>query len=108
MKTAVLVDDLIFSSKISAAAKQVNAQVVFCTAATNVPPDATRICVDLNATTFDPIAEIRKLKTTRGAPIFAYVSHVQTDLKKEAEEAGATEVMPRSAFVQRLAAILSD
>jgi hypothetical protein len=108
MKTAVLVDDLIFSSKISAVAKQVNAQVVFCRSAESVPPDATRICVDLNAATFDAIAEIRKLKTTRGAPIFAYVSHVQVELKKKAEEAGATEVMPRSAFVQRLAAILSD
>jgi hypothetical protein len=108
MKTAVLLDDMLFTSKISAAAKQLNAQVVFCTSAASVPSDATRICVDLNATTFDAVAEIKKLKITRGAPIFAYVSHVQVQLKTEAEEAGATEVMPRSAFVQRLAAILSD
>ena len=108
MKTAVLVDDLMFSSKISETAKQVGAQIVFCRSAEGVPSDATRICVDLNATTFDALAEIRKLKSKRGAPIFAYLSHVQVDLKKQAEEAGATEVMPRSAFVQRLAAILSD
>ena len=108
MKTAVLVDDLFFSSKISATAKQVGAQIIFCRSAENVPSDADRICVDLNASTFDGVAEIRKLKATHAAPIVAYLSHVQVELKKQAEEAGAAEVMPRSAFVQRLAAILSD
>ena len=108
MKTALLVDDLFFSSKISEIAKQVGARIVFCRSAESVPTDANRICVDLNATTFDALAEIRKLNTTRGVPIFAYLSHVQVELKKQAEDAGATEVMPRSAFVQRLAAILSD
>jgi CheY-like chemotaxis protein len=108
MKTAVLVDDLFFSSKISATAKQIGAQIVLCRSAQGVPSDADRICVDLNATTFDGLGEIRKLKSTHAAPIIAYLSHVQVDLKKQAEEAGATEVLPRSAFVQRLAAILSD
>ena len=78
-----------FSSKISETAKQVGAQIVFCRSAEGVPSDATRICVDLNATTFDALAEIRKLKSKRGAPIFAYLSHVQVDLKKQAEEAGS-------------------
>lgn len=107
MKTAVLVDDLFFSSKISATAKQAGAQVVFCRSADEVPSDANRICVDLNATTFNPIEEIRKVRTTLTVPIVAYLSHVQVELKKQAEEAGATEVMPRSAFVQRLAALLA-
>ena len=107
MKIAALVDDLFFSSKISATAKQTGAQIVFCRSAETVPVDAGRICVDLNATTFDPVAEIAKLNEGHSAPIVAYLSHVQVDLKKRAEEAGATEVLPRSAFVQRLPELLS-
>ena len=107
MKIAALVDDLFFSSKISGTAKQVGSQVVFCRSAETAPPDAGRICVDLNATTFDPVAEIRKLKAAHSAPIVAYLSHVQVDLKRQAEEAGADEVIARSAFVGRLPEILS-
>ncbi|PYS55918.1 MAG: hypothetical protein DMG13_01630 [Acidobacteria bacterium] len=107
MKIAVLVDDLFFSSKISAASKHVGSEVVFCRTAGGVPADVSRICVDLNASTFNPVEEIRKLKASHSAPILAYFSHVQVELKRRAEEAGATEVMARSAFVERLAEILS-
>ncbi|PYS31783.1 MAG: response regulator [Acidobacteria bacterium] len=106
MKIAVLIDDLFFSSKISATAQHVGSEVVLCRTAEGVPPDAARICVDLNASTFDPIEEIRKLKAGHSRPIVAFLSHVQVDLKRKAEEAGADEVMPRSAFAQRLPEIL--
>lgn len=107
MKIAALVDDLFFSSKISATAKQVGSDIVFCRSAESVPADAGRICVDLNAGTFDPVEEIKKLKRSHPAPIVAFLSHVQVDLKRRAEEAGSDEVMPRSTFVQRLPEILS-
>src|SRR5689334_2987246 len=107
MKVAALVDDLFFSSKISATAKQLGSEVVFCRSAEAVPSDAERICVDLNATAFDPVAEIQRLKQQHPAPIVAFLSHVQTDLKRRAEEAGAGQVLPRSAFVQQLASLLS-
>ncbi|MBI4475067.1 MAG: response regulator [Acidobacteria bacterium] len=107
MKIAALVDDLFFTSKISATAKQVGSEVVFCRSADTVPADAARICVDLNAGSFDAVAEIRKLRTMHQAPIVAFLSHVQADLKKKAEEAGASEVIPRSAFTQRLPELLS-
>ncbi|HYR44031.1 MAG TPA: response regulator [Terriglobia bacterium] len=107
MKIAVLVDDLFFSSKISETAKQAGSEIVFCRSAEAVPPDAARICVDLNANTFDAVAEIQKLKPVHSAPIVAYLSHVQVDLKRRAEEAGAAEVLPRSVFVQRLPQLLS-
>jgi len=108
MKIAVLVDDLFFSSKISATAKLVGSEIVFSRTAESVPADVGRICVDLNAATFNPVEEIRKLKTTHSAPVVAYLSHVQVDLKRKAEEAGANEVMARAAFAQRLAEILSE
>jgi hypothetical protein len=107
MKIAALVDDLFFSSKISETARQVGSEIVFCRSAEGVPADAGRICVDLNANTFDAVAEIAKLKSMHLAPIVAFLSHVQIDLKRRAEEAGAREVIPRSAFVQRLPELLS-
>jgi hypothetical protein len=107
MKVAALVDDIFFSSKISETARQVGSETVFCRSAEAVPPDAARICVDLNANTFDAVAEIQKLRRVHSAPIVAYLSHVQVDLKRRAEEAGAAEVLPRSMFVQRLPELLS-
>jgi hypothetical protein len=107
MKIAALVDDLFFSSKMSETAKQVGSDIVFCRSAEAVPPDAGRICVDLNANTFDAIAEIAKLKSRHSAPIVAFLSHVRVDLKRRAEAAGAGEIMPRSAFAQRLPELLS-
>ncbi|PYR83805.1 MAG: hypothetical protein DMG17_09245 [Acidobacteria bacterium] len=107
MKIAALVDDLFFSSKISATAKQLGSQIVFCRSAEDVPQEVARICVDLNSTAFDSVSEIKKLKRTHPAPIVAFVSHVQIGLKRRAEEAGATEVIPRSKFVERLPELLS-
>lgn len=107
MKIAALVDDLFFSSKISATAKQVGSEIVFCRSAQAVPEDVVRICVDLNSTAFDAIIEIQKLKRTHPAPIVAFLSHVQVDLKRGAEEAGADEVISRSEFVHRLPQLVS-
>lgn len=106
MKVAALVDDMFFTSKISATALHTGCDVVFCRSAESVPPDASRIVIDLNATSFDAIREIQKLKGGHRAPILAYLSHVQVELKRKAEEAGADEVLPRSAFTERLAEIL--
>ncbi len=107
MKIAALVDDLFFSSKISSTAKELGSEVVFCRSAEKVPSDADRICVDLNAMSFDAVAEIKKLRATHKASVLAFLSHVQVELKQRAEEAGAAEVMPRSVFVQRLPELLS-
>jgi len=107
MKIAALVDDLFFFSKISSTAKQVGSEVVFCRSAQAVPADVMRICVDLNSTAFVAISEIEKLKRTHPAPIVAFLSHGQLDLKRRAEEAGAAEVIPRSRFVERLPELVS-
>jgi CheY-like chemotaxis protein len=106
MKIAALIDDLFFSSKISEVAKQTGASVVFCRRAESVPPDADRILVDLNASAFDAVEAIRRLATSHKAPITAYFSHLQAELAQRAVDAGVTEVLPRSAFVQRLPALL--
>lgn len=62
--------------------------------------------MDLNAE-FDAVREIEKLKASQSVPIIGFFSHVQVDLKRGAEQAGAQEVLPRSVFTERLADILS-
>src|SRR5438132_10834749 len=107
MKIAALVDDLFFSSKISATAKQLGSQIVFCRSAEDVPQEVARICVDLNSTAFDSVSEIKKLKRTHPPPLVAFVSQDHIALKRRAEEAGATEGIPRSKFVDRLPELLA-
>lgn len=106
VKVAAFVDDLFFQSKISETAKRLGSEITFCRSAESVPAGTERICVDLNSTTFDALEEIRKLKSAHQVPIIAFLSHVQVELKRRAEEAGATQVLPRSVFSQQLVEIL--
>jgi CheY-like chemotaxis protein len=67
------------------------------------------IIVDLNFQGIDPLKLIRTLKAdevTRRINLIGYVSHVQGELKLQAQEAGCDMVMPRSAFSQNLPQIL--
>jgi hypothetical protein len=100
-----LIDDLFFVGKVRGVAQELGTDLTICRSAGAVPADAERIIVDLNASTFDPVAEITKL-SAQSRPVIAFVSHVQAELKNRAEQAGATEVLARSAFVQRLPELL--
>jgi hypothetical protein len=40
--------------------------------------------------------------------VVAFFSHVQTEFLEKAKAAGADEILPRSAFVQRLEQLLID
>ena len=98
-----------FVSKISAAAKQTGCPVEYfrqtekLTAA--IPAEPCIVIVDLNNGGLDPVALIASLKAapeTRHAQVISYLSHVQIDLQREAEKAGADLVLPRSTFSQNL------
>jgi len=112
----VLVDDLFFSSKIASTAQSCGVPVQFVKtketlierAKSEIP---SLIIVDLNGFTTQPLDTIRALKSDpdlRSTPVLAFLSHVQTELKEKALLAGCNIVIPRSAFSQRLAQILSD
>jgi len=113
-KTIVaLLSDLMFTAKIQNAAKRVGVDVVFVKSAEEAMAHASEnpaaIILDLNNTALDPlqaITELRALKETAGIGLLGYVSHVQTDLKQAALEAGCDEVMARSAFSHNLPSIL--
>ena len=109
------VDDLFFASKIRGTAEQLNVTVEFAKKADTLfdlakaeTPDL--IILDLNSEKLDPVSTARALKSDeslRAVPLVGFLSHVQTDLMRRAQDAGIDQVMPRSAFTARLAEIMS-
>jgi CheY-like chemotaxis protein len=113
MILAVL-SDLMFTVKIRDAAKRLGLDVTLAKteeeAVGKAKQNPSLIIVDLNTTGLNSVELIKKLKTdesTRNFHIVGFVSHVQTDLRKQAQEAGCDEVIARSAFSQNLPGILS-
>ena len=109
------VDDLIFSIKISTAAKALGAEVFFERSPEHVVSRIREkmprlVILDLNSTKLRPLEVIAHLKadaTLRGIPTLGYVSHVQTDVISAARSAGIDEVLARSAFSEQLGQILT-
>ena len=113
LRVLAAVTDLIFVSKISAAARQAGCPIEYFRDPEELKQAAAGepcvVIVDLNATGFDPVALIASLKATaetQQTQIIAYLSHVQHELKREAEKAGADLVLPRSVFSRNLYDIL--
>jgi CheY-like chemotaxis protein len=110
-----VVDDLFFASKIRGTAEQVGVAVSFPRATDALIESARRdqpdlIMCDLHAMRIDPIELAKLLKADerlRTILLLGFFSHVQTELKRRAEEAGFDQVLPRSAFTRNLADILS-
>jgi CheY-like chemotaxis protein len=110
-----VVDDLMFATKISTAAKAVQAQVAFERVPANVLPRirAERpalVIFDLNSSRLQPIETIAAIKRdgdVSATRTLGYVSHVQADVIAAARDAGCDEVLARSAFSAKLADILT-
>jgi|HubBroStandDraft_6_1064221.scaffolds.fasta_scaffold346991_1 CheY-like chemotaxis protein len=111
----VAVDDMFFAARIRSTAEALGRQILLVKTAADLLKQAESISpaliiLDLNSERLDPIKSIEQLKSRpelKGLPIIGFLSHVQTDLKKSAEEAGCDYVMPRSAFTQRLPELLA-
>ena len=110
-----VLDDLLFSVKISTAAKAMGADVYF-----ERTPDMafarikerqpSLVIFDLNSAKLRPMDAIRALKADpelKGIRTLGYVSHVQTETIDAARVAGIDEVLARSAFSERLGEILT-
>jgi len=113
-KILAVVDDLLFTVKISDAAKRTGLNVEFVKSERDVIDKANEekpllIILDLNSNSVEPLGLISKLKgdgDLRHISLIGYLSHVQGELKQKAQEAGANIVMARSAFSQNLQQIL--
>lgn len=110
----VAVDDLLFSSKIRTAARAAGVELIFARTRSDILARARELrpslaIFDLNAGKIDPIATIREMKcdpALSAVRTVGYVSHVDTAVIQAAREAGADQVMPRSAFAAQLASVL--
>ena len=110
-----IVDDLMFTSKIKAAAAQLGVPLTFARSSdgalaemrTNRP---MLVILDLNSTRTQPLITVAAMKADpvlADIPSIGFVSHVQTDLIEAARKAGVGEVLARSAFTMQLPEILA-
>lgn len=112
--TVAVVTDLIFATKIRGTADATGGSVKLVRdtaglSAALAEGGVRLVIVDLNADRLDPGAVVRAAKASADPPrVVAYFSHVQGELAKAAREAGADEVMARSAFVERLAGLVGS
>ena len=112
----VAVDDLLFSSKIRATARQLGVELTFARTPTEILAQArslkpSLIIFDINSDKADPINTVAALKADaelRDIPTTGFVSHVNTPLILAARGAGMDEVMARSAFAANLPQILME
>jgi CheY-like chemotaxis protein len=112
-KLVALVADLLFTVKISDAARRAGIEAEFVKAEKELLEKAESkpalIILDLNFGGVQPLKLIGKLKSNpnlKQTSILAYVSHVDGELKQQAHDLGCDMVMARSAFSQNLPQIL--
>ncbi len=104
-----VVTDLFFSVKLIEAAKRAGLALEFVKDSTEVLERAktkpSLIVLDLNFDAANPIKLISRLKAdaeTKGISLIGYLSHLQAELKQQAQEAGCDMVLARSAFSRNL------
>jgi len=105
-------EDLFFRSKIDATARHLNVPVRFSDVA-GLPRAAgeagtAAVLVELNDGALGAVEKLRKDAGTRALPVIGFLSHVDRELAKRAEEAGVTRVLPRSQFSENLPELLMD
>ena len=114
-KIIAVVDDIFFASKIRGTAEQAGVSVAFARSADGVTDIVhseipSLIICDLHSQKINPIELAKSLKAkaeTRDIPLLGFFSHVQTELQREARQAGFDRVVPRSVFASSLIKILS-
>ena len=110
-RIVALMDDLFFQMKVAETAKHLGLELKVATNGEALlgllEPTPKLVIVDLNSRN-QPLAAIERVRVAqKDLKVIGFLSHVQSDLAAQAQAAGCDEVMPRSAFTQNLAAILS-
>lgn len=110
-----ILDDLLFTSKITSAAKQLGVPISIARTAAQAlqamriePPSL--VVFDINNPRTDPLGTVAVMKADpalAAIPTVGFASHVQAAAIDEARRAGIDEVMARSAFAERLPQILA-
>jgi PleD family two-component response regulator len=105
-----VVSDLMFTVKIQDAAKRVGAQATFVSnpsrALQKLGEHPSLVILDLNFDLAEPFSLIPQIKAA-GIPTLGYLSHVQAELKRKAQEAGCDSVVARSTLSQKLPELIA-
>ena len=109
-RVLAVVNDLFFSVKISEAAKRNGLALEFVKESGEVLEKAKEakpslIVFDLNFEAVEPLKLISNLKSnadTKSVSLLGYLSHLQSELKVQAQDAGCDMVLARSAFSQNM------
>ena len=112
-RVVAVVDDLFFTVKILDAAKRAGVAMEFVKSELDAVNAARTgpvlMILDLNCGAVDPLHLIAALKgdaETKRINLVGYISHVQGELKLQAQQAGCDMVLARSAFSLNLPQIL--
>jgi CheY-like chemotaxis protein len=116
MATVVaLVDDLMFLSRIREAAKghglEVKAVRTEADALAGARAGARLVIMDLDSPRLPVAAALSGLRadpSLTALPVVGFFSHVEAQRGRDAAAAGCTTVLPRSAFVQKLDALMAE
>ena len=108
-RVLAVVSDLFFSVKLTDAAKRNGLALEFVKDSGQVLEKAKEkpclIIFDLNYDAANPVQLIVELKSqpeTKHISLIGYLSHIQVELKQQAQDAGCDMVMARSAFSQNM------
>ena len=111
-RVVALMDDLFFQMKLAETAKQLGVEIKVATNSDALQqllePEPQLVIVDLNARN-QPVLAIQRLRATHpNLRVVGFLSHVQRELAAQAQQAGCSEVLPRSSFTQNLSVILGN
>jgi hypothetical protein len=95
-RVALLCPDLLFGSKLSSALAAAGHEVV------GPEESAQALVVDLT----DDVEERIRSAAGAGVPTLAFYAHVEQDVRRRAEEAGLTRVVPRSRMAREAPQLL--
>lgn len=108
MPLVVVVRDLLFRSKLHAAAERLGVPVRLAPRGTSLSQAARDLGEGTILADLSEPGAIDELRAARrpGVRIVGFLGHLEVELARAAREAGADEVLSRGQLVQRLEAIL--
>jgi DNA-binding response OmpR family regulator len=109
MKILAAIHDLMFSSKVNAAAQ--GRPITWLKRGTKVIDEVARekpdvLLIDLAAPQLDAVNAIREIKKGAGITVIGYVDHTREDVMAAARDAGCDQVMSKGEFARRLPELL--
>jgi hypothetical protein len=105
-RVVAYVPDLLFGSNVLGALTAAGHDATLTATLGDGLPDADVLVVDLTADAAERI-ELVRAKRSPGLRTLAFYSHVETDVREQAEQAGFDLVVPRSRMAREGAALVT-